>query len=299
MRRRGARLALLASCLAGLLASPPAAAGDTIKIGIYAGTKREWTRAEVRGTFDLWAQELSTKFQIPVRIVHYDEPLGMRGDFLAGDLDGVTADALTLARHFKTEEFTEGYATLMKGGWNLMLFARRDGPPGGLDDLQGRKAVVLEHDQAGEMYLELLCMRQRQRPCGEVFSEIQRVGTSNQALMRVFFGKADIAMVYGYGHETAVEMNPQLGQALRKLAERPMSSMFLAFYGTRVDKARRQQTLSVIPTLHTYPRGRQLLDIFKIDRLERAAPEELRQAVDLEREYREARAQVERKGKRR
>jgi hypothetical protein len=86
--------------------------------------------------------------------------------------------------------------------------------------------------------------------------------------MRVFFGKADLALVHGYGHALAVEMNPQLGHVLRKLAEYPVRSLFFAFYSIKVDKALRQRTVRVTPTLHTYPRGRQLLDIFKIDHLE-------------------------------
>jgi hypothetical protein len=105
--------------------------------------------------------------------------------------------------------------------------------------------------------------------------------------MRVFFGKADAALVHGYGHEVALEMNPQIGRGLRVLAEYPVHSLYYAFYSPKVDKAARERTLRAMPTLHTYPRGRQLLDIFKIERLERAGPADLRPLFELEREYRE------------
>lgn len=275
-----------------------AAAEESIRLGFYAGARREWSRAEVRGTFDLWAQELAKKFQIPVRIIHYDDTLEMRQDFLAGKIDGINADAITLVRQYKLDELAEGYATIMKGGWNLMLFTGKASGVQNLADLAGKRIVMLEEDQAGELYLETLCLRHHQRPCREVFSDIQRVSTSNQALMRVFFGKADLAQVYGYGHDVAVEMNPQLGQSLRKLAEFPLRSLFLAFYSTRVDPALRQRTIRIMPTLHTYPRGRQLLDIFKIDRLDVAYPAELQPVIELEREYQRLRSQIERKERR-
>lgn len=271
---------------------------ETIHLGSYSGARREWSRAEVLSTFDLWARELASRFQVPVEFTHYDDPREMRRDFLAGKLHGVNTDAMTLVRLFKPDELAEGYATIMKGGWDLMLFAGRDVPAESLADLAGKRIVLLEENTVGDMYLETLCLRHHQRTCREVFAEMQRVGTSNQALMRVFFGKADLALVYGYGHAVAVEMNPQLGRFLRKLAEYPLRSLFFAFYSTKVDKALRQRTVRVTPTLHTYPRGRQLLDIFKIDHLEMATPEDLKPVIDLERDFQSLQAQTERKAKR-
>lgn len=257
---------------------------DRILLGLYAGSRREWTRTEVRATFDLWAQELTAKFQIPVTFIHYDDPARMRQDFLDGRIHGINTGALRIVRDYRPEELAEGYATLMKGGWNLMLFAGRSVPARGPADLAGKRLVMLEEDSLGEVYLETLCLRHHRQPCRDILANIQRVTTNNQALMRVFFGKADLALVHGYGYTVAVEMNPQLDKSLRKLAEYPIRSQHLAFYSARVDKGVRDSTLRVVPTLHTYPRGRQLLDIFKIDRLEKATTADLQSVLELERE---------------
>ncbi len=294
---------VIACLLALILPLPvaPVAANpieETVRMGSYSGARREWSRAEVHSTFDLWAQELASRFQIPVSIAHYDDPQDIRRDFLAGKINSVNTDAITFVRLFKPEELADGYATIMKGGWDLMLFAGRDVPAQSLADLAGKRIVLLEENTAGDLYLETLCLRHHQRACRDVFAEIQRVNTSNQALMRVFFGKSDLALVYGYGHALAVEMNPQLGRHLRKLAEYPLRSLFFAFYNTKVDKALRQRTVRITPTLHTYPRGRQLLDIFKIDHLEIATPADLQPVIDLEKDYQSLRAQVERKERR-
>jgi hypothetical protein len=300
----GRAMQRFAACLlAWVLALPampvPADQGqETIRLGSYSGARREWSRAEVLSTFDLWAQELARQFQVPVSFIHYDDPLDLRRDFQAGKLHGVNADAMTFVRLFKPEELAEGYATIMKGGWDLMLFAGRDASVADLGDLAGKRIVLLEENPVGDLYLETLCLRHHQRPCKAVFADFQRVTTSNQALMRVFFGKADLALVHGYGHALAVEMNPQLGHVLRKLAEYPVRSLFFAFYSIKVDKALRQRTVRVTPTLHTYPRGRQLLDIFKIDHLEIAHPADLQPVIDLERDYQSLLAQAERKAKR-
>jgi hypothetical protein len=54
----------------------------------------------------------------------------------------------------------------------------------------------------------------------------------------------------------------------------------------------RQRTLRFGPTRHLYPRGRQLLDIFKMEHLELAEPSELQPFIQLDKEVRELKAQV-------
>lgn len=291
------------SAASGGAVSTSAASGgafeENIVLGFYSSARREWTHAEVRATFDLWARELSEKFNIPVEIVHYDDPVALRRDFMAGKLHGVNTDVMTLVRYFKPDELTDGYATIMKGGWNLLLQTATTGQVRGPEDFPGKRLVLLEQDEVGALWIETLCLRHHQRPCDKVFASIAHAPNSNQALMRVFFGHADLALVHGYGHELAVEMNPQLGRATRKIAEYPMRSQFLAYYKASVDKGLRERTLPIMPTLHTYPRGRQLLDIFKVDHLEIATTADLGPAQALENEYRQLKARGVRKGERR
>jgi hypothetical protein len=274
--------------------APWCQAMETIRLGFHAEARREWTRAEVRGTFDLWAQELAAKFQIPVRITHYDDVAQLRRDLVEGRLDGVQSDIMSLVRFFEPEDLAEGYASIMKGGYNLVLYAGAS--VGGLADLAGKRVVLLEQDEAGALYLETLCLRHYRRACKAVFADIQKAPTSNQALMRVFFAKADLALVHSYGAEIATEMNPRLLRDMRPLAEYRFNSQFYGFYSPRVDKAIRERTLRVMPTLHTYPRGRQLLDIFKIDHLVLVTGAELEPARRLEREYRELSREAGRPG---
>lgn len=303
MRLAGHLASLIAAVIIALSpaigAERPAMISETIVLGFHSQARREWTRAEVRATFDLWARELSDKFRIPVRIVHYDEIEPMRRDFEAGKLHGINTDVMTLVRHFKPEELADGYATIMKGGWNLLLQAASSSSIRGPEDFPGKRLVLLEQDGVGAVWIETLCLRQHQRACDKVFSSIDYVPNSNQALMRTFFGHADLALVHGYGHELAVEMNPQLGRATRRIAEYPLRSQFMAYYSARVDKSLLERTLPIMPTLHGYPRGRQLLDIFKVDHLEISTPADLIPARELENEYRRLKARAESKGTRR
>lgn len=267
----------------------PASADDTVRLGFLQGSRREMSYADARTAFDLWAQEMGARFQVPVKVLYYQNIAEMRRDFLLDKINSVTADSLTLARNFGLDELASGYSVVMQGPWNLEL--RTD--PGVTDgnNLIGKRVALPQGDLVADIFLETLCLRRHARPCTEVFTEIQRLPNNNQAVMRLFFGKADLALVPRYGYELAREMNPQLERKAGKVvAELPLESMFHAFFSARTDKELRTRTLRMIPTMHTYPRGRQLLDLFKMDHLVLAEPSELKFFLQLDEEYRDLKA---------
>ena len=277
-----------------LLAAVPVWAEDTVRLGFLQGSRREMSRSDVRTVFDLWAQEMGARFQVSIKVTYYEDIQEMRRDFLAGKINGVTADALSLARNFRIDELADGYSVIMQGSWNLELRAGKQLKDAG--HLLGKRVVLLDNDAAAELFLETLCLRDYARPCSQVFAETQKVTTSSLAAMRLFFGKADLALVPRYGYELAREMNPQLdNKAGQVVTELPLVGMYYAFFGASVDKELRRHTLRMIPTMHTYPRGRQLLDMFKMDHLVLADPSELKPFLQLDQEYRELKARVERK----
>ena len=301
--RRASRLcrsaaAGLALLLCALPFSSAVQAEDNIRMGFYQGARREMSRTDLRGAFSLWSQELAANFKVPVAVTFYEETETLRQAFERGDINAVSADAMTLAKHFSMAEMGDGYSVSMPGGWNMLLLAGRDSGIQSVGDLAGKRIAVLEDDQAALTYLETVCLRQYRRDCSKVFSEIQRLPTNNQAVMRLFFDKADVALVYRYGYELSRDMNPQLSQKIGQVvAEVPFTGMYYAFFSIKVDAALRERAVKLIPTLHTYPRGRQLLDIFKMDHLEVASPQELKPFIQMDQNLRELKNQRDRKAK--
>lgn len=259
-----------------------------IRIGLYQTARKEMTRKDLREAMTLWSKELSIAFKLPVAVVFFEEPNSLRAAFDKGEINAVSADALTLARHFKIAELTDGYSALSAGSWNLVLMTGNDSPIQTLKDIAGKRVALIEDDPLVAFYLEVMCLKQFARECSAVFSEIQRVPTSSQALIRVFFGQTDLALVYRHGFELARELNPQLDRKVgRVIEELSLDGAFYAFFNTKVNENTRLQALKAVPVLHTYPRGRQLLDLFKIDHLEVVHSTVLKPFVDLDQSYRD------------
>ena len=230
-------------------------------------------------------------FKVPVMVSFYEDVGSLRQAFELGEINAVSADAMTLARNFNMADLAEGYSVAMPAGWNMLLMAGRESGIQSVGDLLGKRIAVLDDDPASTIYLETICLRQYGRQCVKVFSEIQRLPTNNQAVMRLFFGKADAALVYRYGYDLSRDMNPQLSQKIGpSVAELPLTGMYYAFFSNKVDPALRARAVKLIPTLHTYPRGRQLLDLFKMDHLEVASPQELKPFFQMDQEWHDLKA---------
>ena len=86
----------------------------------------------------------------------------------------------------------------------------------------------------------------------------------------------------------ALEPNPKLiGKVDGVIEELSLDGAIDAFFMTRAHENTRLQALKAVPVLHTYPRGRQLLDLFKIDHLEVVHSTVLKPFVDLDQSYRD------------
>lgn len=290
-------------CWLALLGCPlgvPAQQADVVNMGFFQGMSRDISPTDLRAAFSLWSQELAATFKTQVNVRFYDDMAQMRAAFDRGEINAVSASGMNLARHFQIAELASGYSVAMPGGWNLLLMAGKTSPVRSLADLKGQRIAVVQDEDLLTTYLETLCMQRHQLRCAQVFADIQYLPNSHQALLRLYFGKADLALVYRYGHELARDLNPQLDARVgRIVSELPLEGgVFFSFFSSAVNPAYRDRLLPLVPTLHTYPRGRQLLDMLKMDHLEVVSPEALRTFAQVDQRYRALKAELEQKGTR-
>ncbi len=54
-------------------AAPSVPEEETVRMGVFLRAGREKSLAEVRRSFDLWAQELGVTFQVPVKVIFFED----------------------------------------------------------------------------------------------------------------------------------------------------------------------------------------------------------------------------------
>jgi len=280
------KLILLLSMLASLLVlTPTQAADDMVRIGFNVKITRDLNRADVQAALSLWADELSSKFNVPTESLFYDDMAVLRQDFDRGKVNFVIAAGMDFARYFKHNELAEGFRGTLQQDHTLLLLAHRDAGIDDLKRLQGKRIAVLKGDELSEVYLETLCLRHYRRPCAQVFSSIETVANSNQLILRLVFGKADMVLTKRNGFETARELNPQVGRVAVELTRFPIKSSYYGLFNSKTNPSLRKHGLQRIPQMHHDVRGRQVLEIFKLDRLELVGTDELRPFYELLSDY--------------
>jgi ABC-type phosphate/phosphonate transport system substrate-binding protein len=135
------------------------------------------------------------------------------------------------------------------------------------------------------MWIEVLLHEDGLGPADRFFSSLSSVSTPSAAALPVFFGKVGAGVVDRDSFEVMKEMNPQLGSRLRVLAvSSPLIKGILC-----VDKRPilyHDDLMQGLRELHQSTAGKQILMIFKSNRLKPVNTEDLERTRTLCAKYR-------------
>jgi len=292
-------LSRLLSVLILLVLPTMAFAQDVARMGFNVRIARDLNRSDVQAALGLWADELSKAYGVPTETEFYDDMASMRRDFDQGKINFVIAASMDFARHFKLNELAEGFRGELINDHTLLLLAHKEARIADVRALAGKRIALLAGDELSDVYLETVCLRHYQRPCKHVFSSIEAVANSNQLMMKLFFRKVDLVLSKLNGYETARELNPQIGLTTQEITRFPLKSSYYGLYSRKVSPEFRQRSLRQVPTMHKAVRGRQVLEVFKVDRLVLVSEQELQPVYDLLDDYEALRASGGKTGSRR
>ncbi len=122
-----------------------------------------------------------------------------------------------------------------------MLLVRVEHQDINLSELRGKKLCVATGHALGRQFLDVALLKQGLPVSDDFFSEIRIVEEVNTAVVDLFFGKADAALVPEFSFELARELNPQISSSIAALAtSEPMVNMVVGmrrdFPQQRLDK---------------------------------------------------------------
>jgi ABC-type phosphate/phosphonate transport system substrate-binding protein len=194
---------------------------------------------------------------------------------------------MELAEHFAPDELGSGFIGRHQGtGEGLVLIARAADGAHGLSDLRGRRVARLANDRLAQVFLETQCLRLARKSCDELF-EVMEEKRDNYSIHKVFFGQADAALVSLSAYHAAGELNPQVRQKLRIIGEWPVTALIFGLMPLNIDADFRDRVLSTAMQVTNTPRGRQILELFRTDHMERVEASQMQPFWALAREYQE------------
>ncbi len=166
---------------------------------------------------------------------------------------------------------------------NLLMLVQDGSGITQIDQLRGKK-LMIDMGQQGTIpmkWLESVLKTQGLPKAEEFFGSITECNKGNQALLPVFFGKADVALVGRNHFEISVELNPQIGHRLRILKRSPGFITGVLALNNNIRKKDHDKIISILKEMHTEPRGKQIMTLFRINRLIPFVPEHMASIEEL------------------
>lgn len=151
----------------------------------------------------------------------------------------------------------------------LQLLVRSDSGITRLDQLRG-KAIKIESGQKGTLpsqWLDTFLMSRFSKSSHGFFASVDEAGKASQAVMPLFFNKIDACLVSKDSLETLAELNPQIGKTVRILETSPGFVTGIIAVHRDSSHPRREAMLDAIRGMYQDTKGRQLLTLFRINRL--------------------------------
>jgi len=163
------------------------------------------------------------------------------------------------------------FVTAHAGGIHhqIGVLVRRDRGLRRLGDLSGRQLTV-SVEQAGtihSLWLETVLLREGLPGPATFFGSVKTARKPSQAILPVFFGMAEACLTTRESFALVCELNPQVGRDLEFLARSPEVAAGVIVFRPGYDPASKAKVTRALATLHQDSQGRQLLRLFRMDRL--------------------------------
>ncbi|MCX6625998.1 MAG: PhnD/SsuA/transferrin family substrate-binding protein [Candidatus Solibacter sp.] len=253
----------------------------------FSNLNRNDARAAIKAWFDIVARQrgfvLDSKIDIVDSVAEIRERLKTNSAelLILGVTDYLELESSRLAVPALT------HAASAQGGalYSYVLLVKPSSGATTIAGLRGKDIVAFSRSgsNAGLAWIDVVLGKEKLGRSETFFASVKTPDKAQACILPLFFGTVDACVVDEVNLNLAKEMNPQLGQ-LRVLARsRPMVGSVIA---TPVEPHPYQNELiDAILSLHEDARGRQLLMVFKTERVVRIQPGDIDSARELWRDY--------------
>ncbi|MBN9658487.1 MAG: PhnD/SsuA/transferrin family substrate-binding protein [Acidobacteria bacterium] len=291
---------LLPACLA--LTDPPVAAGSDAlgnrqlrrtRVNVVASDTMLFgvNQTDVRAALKVWFETVARKrgFQLDCRVDIVDSAAELKNRLQEHSVDVVIpgiAEYLDLeSSHLMVPILTLALNPVGGAAYSYVLLVNPSGSVTTLAGLRGKEILVSSRSGSNTAFAwtEVLLNREKLGRARSFFGSVRSVPKAQSCILPLFFGTVDACVVDEVNLNLAKEMNPQLGRLKVLVRSRPLVESVIA---TPLEPHPYQAELvDAILSLHEDVRHRQLLMVFKTERILRLQAGDLDPVRDLWKEF--------------
>jgi ABC-type phosphate/phosphonate transport system substrate-binding protein len=258
-----------------------------ISSAIFNHVNRNDAKAALKVCFDLMGRDRGFHLDSTIDIV--DSVAEIRDRLRSHSTAMVTLSVFEYleleSSHLMTPVLTDVRGLNRAATYSYVLLVNPGKGVSTLGGLRGRNILIHSRGsgRSASIWLDVLLAKEKLGRVTSFFASTKTVDKPQACVLPLFFGVVDGCVVDEVNLDLAKEMNPQLGQLAIAARSRPMIECIIA---TPTEPQPYQaELLDGMLALPEDARGRQLLIVFKTDRLVRFQPSDLDSARELWRDY--------------
>ncbi|MDY7036941.1 MAG: PhnD/SsuA/transferrin family substrate-binding protein [Thermodesulfobacteriota bacterium] len=257
-----------------------------IIIGFSARSLKSVDIRDARAAIDLYVKELGREKGVTAEGYIYEDINVIMDKIKSREIDMATISTIDYynLRGKLDEELAYAGIRGEKMGHRYLILLRKKGHCDKIVDLKGMKFAITE-DEMARIYLDTLIFKDTGTWTNAFFSSIIKKKNFSQAVLSVFFKKADACVAADTVFETMKELNPQVGRQIKTLVSSPHIIDTVALFKKDVDDDYKKRISRTAINLHNTTRGRQILLLFKLSRIIEIKESDLKSSKTLIDEY--------------
>ncbi len=266
------------------------AAGTQKTLIVMGGSSlalRNSTKQDAEVAFNAVLDEAIVNPDMKLHVSVYSTTEEIYAAFDKGEIDGIFGSPLEfIGRMDQLGE--ESMALSYKSGavkQNFVLITRADATKVQLSDLRNKRLSLAKFQDVEALYLNTLLLRNQLGEIPEFFSLRLDAKNANVAIMDVFFGKSDAAVVRESEFLTAIELNPQIGKRLMVLDKSVPCLPALGAVRKTLDREKVKNLMLDIERVSDNRRGGKILTLTQANSIVRISREEMHSVLDMMKEY--------------
>jgi len=224
---------------------------------------------DARAVLEVHSREISRQIgeSLNIKVILFPEMEAMTSALRKGELELAAMPSVDFLRLRKTVPLIPSFVGKnSKGpGINYVVITRKDGGFRSFSDLKGKSIMIpaVMKYESSQIWLEVLVMKAEKGGYDTFFSHIKETPKLANAIMSVFFRKADAALVTSTGFNTSCELNPQLAAQMTILTESPNLSDAVVCLIPGTSEKFRTKIYNAMLQLNETKSGKQIYTIFQ------------------------------------
>lgn len=244
---------------------------------------------DARIAFDLWKNEISENNDIHPSIEYIDTEEEIINGYKNFEFQYITMNPFFYLKNMKLIDKLTQSCLITKEGkedFDQYVLLVRDKKIKTFKDLKGKRVAIKDDDYLSTIFLELEGSKKLSKNFRISSYDIIKTKKNSTAILNTFFGKADACVVPLSTYELVIELNPSISKKLKKLIVSEKIFMpIVTFFHKDSNKKFVDIITNEIDVLTSTSRGRNILNLFKMNEIKPIECKELEPIKEFYKKY--------------